>query len=136
MDEVLTLATQKLQDLMQRRKTLKDLLERTEAEIDQIETRIGVIMSNEGMDHFLSKDTVYTPKTVLSVKISDGMMPDLIKAARANGCSDLVKTSINTNSLSAYVRRYANDNDGLIPDWIDGYVSLSSRTKIRITRLA
>jgi hypothetical protein len=51
-------------------------------------------------------------------------------AAKANGCGDLVKTSINANTLSAYVRKYAKENNGLIPEWIDGFVDLNVQIKI------
>ena len=119
-----------LQTLKNRRKILKAILDDLDSKINQAEAQIEEKMIAAGVQSFVSNNIEYIMKETLSVSIIKDCLPNLVFAAKANGCGDLVKTSINANTLSAYVRKYAKENNGLIPEWIDGFVDLNVQIKI------
>ena len=135
MDENLANIAMELRELRNRRKIMKALLDNLDTQIIQTESKIKETMTAAGIDSFVSNKVEYIIKETLTTSIIKNRLPDLIYAAKANGCGDLVKTSINANTLSAYVRKYANENDGLIPEWVDGYIDLEVRTKLYIRNL-
>ena len=135
MDESLANLAMELRALKNRRKILKAVLDDLDARINKAEAQIEEKMVATGLASFVSNNAEFSIKETLSTSIIKDRLPDLIHAAKANGCGDLVKTSINTNTLSAYVRQYATANAGLIPDWVDGLVNLKVKMQIIIKEI-
>ncbi len=133
MNENFAEITKELRNLKNRRKIMKAVLADLEEKIELAEAEIEQQMSSAGIESFVAYGAEYTIKETLSTSIIKEHLPDLINAANANGCGRLV--GINSNSLSAYVRNYAKENNGLIPEWIDGYVDLKVRTKLVVKEL-
>ena len=124
-----------LRNLKNERKILKAQLDDLDSKISQAEADLEEFMLNNGVEEFISDNAKFTLTTTLTTSIDKSRMPELCAAAQSNGCGDLIRTSINTNTLSAFVRRYANENGGLIPDWLDGYTTISARTKLKVIEI-
>ena len=135
MDKKLSEIAKELRNLKHRRKILKAVLDALDAKIEQAEAQVEEQMSSAGIESFVTDGAEYHIKQTISTSIVKEYLPELITAAKANGCGELVKTSINTNSLSAYVRKYVIENDGLFPEWVNGFVDYRVHTQIIIKEL-
>ena len=135
MDRNLAEIGNELRNLKQRRKILKAVLDSLDVRIEQAEAQIEEQMSSAGIESFVADGAEYHVKETIYTSIVKEYLPDLITAAKANGCGDLVKTSINANSLSAYIRKYVKENDGLFPDWTNGLIDYRVQTQIIIKEL-
>ena len=59
---------------------------------------------------------------------------ELFKALRAEGYGGLVYETVNANSLSAFVREQISENDDVLPDWLEGLVSVFEKTTVGVRK--
>ena len=57
---------------------------------------------------------------------------ELYKVMKEQGFEDLF--TINSNTLSATVRDLKENNDGALPEWLDGLIKIAEKTTIQIRR--
>ena len=57
---------------------------------------------------------------------------ELYKVMKEQGFEDLF--TINSNTLSATVRDLKENNDGELPEWLDGLIKIAEKTTIQIRR--
>ena len=51
---------------------------------------------------------------------------------RTEGYGGLIYETVNANSLSAFVREQISENDDVLPDWLEGLVSVFEKTTVGV----
>lgn len=103
------------------------------AERDKLEEELLVQFEQDGMQNTRIDDRlVYLHKsTFASADPEHGGMPALIDALNAEGLGDLAKTTVNGNTLRAYVNEQLKANRP-IPTRIDNVIKLTEKFSLRV----
>lgn len=105
-------------------------------EREELEARLLEQFGQQGVSKVsLNDKTVYMHRQTWA-GVVDGRKEDLHAALRDVGAGDLVKESVNMNSLSALVREYPKDEAGapVLPAPLVGLVRVTERYSLRIRR--
>ena len=128
---MLELADQ-LKELRDRKSAAQAELKEIGAEIDEVEASLIEIMTAEECTGFKRGNNTFS----LVVKEYPGAVPDckeeLYAQMKKHGFEHLF--TINTQTLSATVKELKANNDDILPEWLDGLVSIFEQTSIRVTK--
>ena len=106
------------------RDRLKEEVMELDKTISELEVSLSELMSVAGKKSFRMDQSKFILKSRMQATPNRRKMQDLIDAANLNGHPELINTSIHSATLSAFVTRYAEENDGAIPDWVDKYANV------------
>jgi len=59
-----------------------------------------------------------------------------INAEKAEGFGELVQETVNSNSLSAFVKEQITENGDVLPDWLNGLVNIYEKTTVGVRKAA
>ncbi len=112
-------------DAEQRVKELNAALNETDAALAQLMT------DTETQNYTRSGKMFYLTNTTRASATAD-RKDELFEALRAEGYGGLVYETVNANSLSAFVREQISENDDVLPDWLEGLVSVFEKTTVGV----
>lgn len=134
-------------ELDAKKKDLENRLSAVKRELAQIEEQLLDEMSEEGVpslkiniensDGTQSTRTVYQRRELWAGYAEDFTKQDLCEALKHAGLEDMVTETFNTNTLSAYIREYDENNQSTeeivkqLPAEIQPYIKVSEKYKIR-----
>lgn len=102
------------------------------AEIDSVESALIEIMTAEECTGFKRGGSTFS----LVIKEYPGAVPEckeqLYAQMKQHGFEHLF--TINTQTLSATVKELKANNDDILPDWLDGLISVFEQASIRVTK--
>ena len=120
-------------------KELRDKKAELEAEVKGINAEIESVAAELIADLIENESTGFNHKGFnysLVVKEYPAAEPErkdeLYAAMKERGFEDLF--TINTNTLSATVRDLKENNDGQMPEWLDGLIKVAEKTTIQIRK--
>ena len=126
-------------DLAEFLKELRDRKSELEAEVKGINAEIESVASELIADLIENESTGFNHKGFnysLVVKEYPAAEPErkdeLYAVMKEKGFEDLF--TINTNTLSATVRDLKENNDGQIPQWLDGLIKVAEKATIQIRK--
>lgn len=128
---MLELADQ-LKELRERKSAAQAELKEIGAEIDAVEAALIEIMTAEECTGFKRGGSTFS----LVIKEYPGAVPDckeeLYAQMKQHGFEHLF--TINTQTLSATVKELKANNDDILPEWLDGLISIFEQPSIRVTK--
>jgi len=120
-------------------KELRDKKAALEAEVKGINAEIESVAAELIADLIENESTGFNHKRFnysLVIKEYPAAEPErkdeLYAVMREKGFEDLF--TINTNTLSATVRDLKENNDGQMPEWLDGLIKVAEKTTIQIRK--
>lgn len=120
-------------------KELRDRKQELEAEVKGINAEIESVADELIADLIENESTGFNHKGFnysLVVKEYPAAEPErkdeLYAVMKEKGFEDLF--TINTNTLSATVRDLKENNDGQMPEWLDGLIKVAEKTTIQIRK--
>ena len=121
-----------LKELRDQKAELEEKVKGLNAEIESVSAElIADLIENESTG-FNYKGYNFT----LCVKEYPAAEPErkdeLYKVMRERGYEDLF--TINSNTLSATVKDLKENNDGVMPEWLDGLIKIAEKTTIQIRK--
>lgn len=120
----------KLKELRDKKKQLENEVKEINTEIEETEQELVQQMLEEEMQNFSRNGTLF----YLNTKTFASPVPDekekLYQALKDNGYGDLVYETVNSNSLSAFIKEQIEQNEGELPKWLDGLVNVYDKTTI------
>ena len=133
--------SEKMFELADRLKVLRDEKKDTEqrvkelnAALDETDSALAQLMTDTETQNFTRSGTMFcltkTPRASATADHKD----ELIKALRAEGYGGLVYETVNANSLSAFVREQISENGDVLPDWLEGLVSVFEKTTVGVRK--
>ncbi len=107
-------------------------LKEVNAAVDELENQLIIAMTNDELDNFKRNGVQFTLVNKTFISAEAERKDDLWAEMKKKGYEHLF--SINANTLSGEVKRLIEDNNGVLPDWLDGLIKQYEKPSIRIKR--
>ncbi len=116
--------------LKSRKSQLKDELADCNQAIEKQEEELAQLMMDDEMQSFKADGTLFylITKPLASVKVEN--QKEFYNLLREQGHGDLVKETVNYNTLNAFVRSQISENKGNLPDWMAELVNVYTKTSV------
>jgi len=111
-------------ELSDKAKALEDELKEVKAQLEESHKAFFDAMVEEGaqMCNFDGYTFSLNPKPCASVPVED--REEFFQVLAEHGLGELVKPTLNQQTLNAEVKRQMEANDGELPDWMQPYVQV------------
>lgn len=120
----------RLKGLKAQKKEHEDAAKEIGAEIEAVDQQMVQIMVDQEMQNFSRAGTLFYLNTKSYASPVAEKKPELFTALKDQGFGDLVKETVDSRSLSAFVNEQIEQNEDKLPDWLDGLVSTFDKTSI------
>jgi hypothetical protein len=104
------------------------------AKIDEVDYALSELMAETETQSFTRSGTMFYLTTTTRASAVAEKKTDLYNSLKTNGYGDLVYETVNANSLSAFVKEQTSENDDLLPDWLDGLVTVFEKTSVGVRK--
>ena len=126
----------RLKELRDAKKAAEEELKSINAEIDDVEYRLSEMMISSETQNFTRAGTMFSLSTTTRASAAAGMKEELFDALRSKGFGELIYETVNTNSLSAFVKEQIAENGDELPDWLKGLVNVFEKTTVTVRKAA
>lgn len=130
-------------ELADRLKALRDEKKDTEqrvkelnAELDEVDAALAQLMTDTETQNFTRSGTMFCLTNTTRASATADRKDELFDALRTEGHGGLIYETVNANSLSAFVREQISENDDVLPDWLEGLVSVFEKTNVGVRKAA
>jgi butyrate kinase len=134
---------EKMFELAEQLKELKDFKKSTEQElkeindrIDETEYRLSELMAETETQNFTRGGVMFYLTGTTRASAAAGMKEELFDALRSKGFGELIYETVNANSLSAFVKEQIAENGDELPDWLKGLVNVFEKTTVTVRKAA
>ena len=125
-----------LRELKKTKKRLEDELKAVGQEIDRVDADLAQRMADAETQNFTRNGTMFCLTNMTRASATAGRKDELFEALRAAGDDDLIYETVNANSLSAFVKEQTMENGDILPQWLDGLVTVFEKTTVGVRKAA
>ena len=125
-----------LRELKKTKKRLEDELKAVGQEIDRVDADLAQRMADAETQNFTRNGTMFCLTNMTRASATAGRKDELFEALRAAGYDDLIYETVNANSLSAFVKEQTMENGDILPQWLDGLVTVFEKTTVGVRKAA
>ena len=108
----------RLKSLKKQKKDLEDSVKALSSEIEELDRQLSDAMTEAELDRFSRNGSTFYLHSRLYASPSTGRKDAMMQALKQNGYGSLVVESVNSNTLSSFVREQMEANEGNIPSWL------------------
>jgi ABC-type transporter Mla subunit MlaD len=133
--------TERLFELADELKTLRDHKQALEAELKQVNADIdntdwhlSNLMADTETQNFTRAGTMFCLTSTTRASATPDRKDELFDALREEGFGSMVYETVNANSLSAFVKEQMAENGDAIPEWLDGLVKVFEKTTVGVRK--
>lgn len=125
-----------LKALREKKAELDDALAQVKIEIDNTDWHLAQLMAEMELPNFTraGKQFYLTNKSMASAEAHK--KPELYSALKVNGYGDMVYETVNANTLTSFVKEQMSENEGELPEWLDGLVRVFPKTTVAVKNAA
>ena len=134
-NELFALADQ-LRELKETKKYAEQELKEITEEIERVDAALAERMISMETQNFTRNGTMFCLTNTTRASAAAGRKDELFAALRAAGFGDLVYETVNANSLSAFVKEQTTENGDILPEWLDGLVTVFEKTTVGVRKAA
>lgn len=124
----------KLKKLRDKKQHLAEETKKNNAEIEETEYKLSMEMASSETQSFNRSGTLFYLCTKLYASAVKENKAELYEALKNEGYGSLITETVNTNSLSAFVKEQMADNDDVLPDWLEGKVNVFDKVTVGIRK--
>lgn len=124
-------------------RTLRKIKAETEQELKGINKAIESLvaelvaeMVNEEVSRFDRNDKMFYIRTELYPRVTAERRDVLLDAIREHGFGELIEETIHPSTLSGFIKEQVRDNDGDLPEWLEGLVEIHRKENIAMRQAA
>ncbi|HCS74135.1 MAG TPA: hypothetical protein DIW17_09695 [Clostridiales bacterium] len=125
-----------LKELKEAKRKAEQEVKDINAKIDEVDYALSELMAETETQSFTRSGTMFYLTTTTRASAVAEKKTDLYNSLKTNGYGDLVYETVNANSLSAFVKEQTSENDDLLPDWLDGLVTVFEKTSVGVRKAA
>ena len=125
-----------LRELKETKKRLEDELKAIGLDIDRVDTELAQRMMDAETQNFARNGTMFCLTSTTRASATAGRKDELFESLRTAGYGDLVYETVNANSLSAFVKEQTTENGDILPEWLDGLVTVFEKTTVGVRKAA
>ena len=118
-----------------KKKELEDETKRMTAEIEKLDKQLSDEMAKEDCPNFSHNGSTFYLTSKLYASPKAGGKEAMFAALRAKGFGDMIKESVNANSLSSFVKEQRELNNETIPEWIEEVVNTFEKITVGIRKV-
>jgi hypothetical protein len=124
----------RLKALRDEKKYAEDEVKRVNAAIDETDFALSELMAAEEVQNFTRDGSMFYLTVQTNASAVSGLKDDLYDAIRAEGHGDLITETIHARTLSSFVKDIIEENDDVIPEWIDGLINIHEKVKVGVRK--
>ena len=124
----------KLKALKEKKKVLDQEIKDVNVEIEFTDIELSENMIQEEMQNFKRAGSMFYINTKTYASVIPEYKVEFFKKLRSEGYGDLVYETVNSNSLSAFVKEQIIENEDKLPDWLDSLIHVYEKTSIGIRK--
>ena len=125
-----------LRELRETKHFAEQELKEINAEIERVDYALSEIMAQTETQNFTRAGTMFCLTATTRASAVAGCKDELFRALKAEGFEELVQETVNSNSLSAFVKEQIAENGDVLPDWLNGLVSIYEKTTVGVRKSA
>ena len=125
-----------LKALYDQKKELEAELKQINAEIRATEKPLSDLMERTETTNFTHAGTTFYVRTHITASPLEGLQDDLYAAIRSEGHGDMIRETINSSTLSAFVKEQMDEETDKLPEWLSGLIKLSKHSTIGVRKAA
>ncbi|PKM38653.1 MAG: hypothetical protein CVV04_14390 [Firmicutes bacterium HGW-Firmicutes-9] len=125
-----------LRALKEAKKYAEQELKEITEEMDRVDADLVQRMAETETQNFTRNGTMFCLTNTTRASATAGRKDELFEALRAAGYDDLIYETINANSLSAFVKEQTMENGDILPQWLDGLVTVFEKTTVGVRKAA
>ena len=126
----------RLKALRDRKDELESKLKQVNMDIDNADWHLSNLMAETETQNFTRAGTMFCLTTKTRASAMSGQKNELFAALRGEGYGDLITETVNANSLSSFVKEQIAENGDVLPDWLNGLVSVFEKTTVGVRKAA
>ncbi|MGI6378223.1 MAG: hypothetical protein ACOX0I_04120 [Bacilli bacterium] len=124
----------RLKALRDEKKDAEQRVKKLNAALDETDAALAQLMTDTETQNFTRSGTMFCLTNTTRASATADRKDELFEALRAEGYGGLVYETVNANSLSAFVREQISENDDVLPDWLEGLVSVFEKTTVGVRK--
>ena len=124
----------RLKSLKKQKKDLEDSVKALGSEIEELDRQLSDAMAETQLDSFSRNGSTFYLYSRLYASPSAGRKDAMMQALKQNGYGSLVVESVNSKTLSSFVREQKEANEGNIPSWLGDTVSTYEKISVGIRK--
>jgi hypothetical protein len=113
---------------------LDDRLKKLTKYIEEIEYKLSDAMALSETQNFTRSGKTFYLTTKTRASAAAESKESLFKALRKEGFGSLVYETVNANSLSSFVKEQIGENEGNLPEWLQGLVNVFEKTTVGVRK--
>lgn len=132
-EEIFALADQ-LKEAKQEKKDLESQTKELTGKIEILDAQLSQAMTDAEVEKFTRNGSTFYLNTKLFASAKAGNKDELIAALKANGYGDLVKETVNSNTLNSFCKEQMEANEDELPDWLEPVLNTFEKTTVGIRK--
>ena len=124
----------RLKALRDEKKDAEQRVKELNAALDETDAALAQLMTDTETQNVTRSGTMFCLTNTTRASATADRKDELFEALRAEGYGGLVYETVNANSLSAFVREQISENDDVLPDWLEGLVSVFEKTTVGVRK--
>lgn len=132
MNETILEIADKYLEKREKKSELETQIKDVNKELESLEQELIGLMTDNEIDSFKRNGILYSVVTREFQSANPERKEELYLQMKQKGFEHLF--TINTNTLAATVKELIAENDGKLPDWLDGLINQTEKQSIRIKK--
>lgn len=132
MNETILEIADKYLEKREKKSELETQIKDVNKELESLEQELIGLMTDNEIDSFKRNGILYSVVTREFQSANPEKKEELYLQMKQKGFEYLF--TINTNTLSATVKELIAENDGKLPDWLEGLINQTEKQSIRIKK--
>ena len=132
MNETILEIADKYLEKREKKSELETQIKDVNKELESLEQELIGLMTDNEIDSFKRNGILYSVVTREFQSANPERKEELYLQMKQKGFEHLF--TINTNTLSAIVKELIAENDGKLPDWLEGLINQTEKQSIRIKK--
>lgn len=123
-----------LKNLRDEKKQLEDKLKYINSQIEKADYHLALVMAESEIQNFTHSENMFCLTTKVRVSPLIEQKSCLFEELKKKGYGDLVYETVNSNSLSAFVKEQMAENNDTLPNWLIGLVRVFEKTTVTVRK--
>lgn len=124
----------RLKALRDKKKDAEQRVKELNVALDETDAALAQLMTDTETQNFTRSGTMFCLTNTTRASAAADRKDELFDALRTEGYGGLIYETVNANSLSAFVREQISENDDVLPDWLEGLVSVFEKTTVGVRK--
>ena len=125
---------ERLKSLRDQKATLEEQIKALNEEIEQTDGQLCSMMIDSETQNFTHSGVQFSLTSKIRASVIAERKQDLFYALRKNGFGALIQETINTNSLSAFVKEQMEEGGDDLPFWLEDLVSVYQHNTVSMRK--